>query len=154
MEDMSPKLTVRDVFGYLLAYLCWIATAAAGMLAIFQTRNALNVVWPALGGSRWVLRPVDRFGLVLLGLVWLVFVIFVEQHYRSGITIVRVRRLKARTDPTARPSRRPEGRIMKVLHRLGLDILVSRFMPTLMLPLVWFVITYLIQQLGFALIQQ
>ena len=158
MEDMRPKLTIGDIFGYILAYMCWLCTAAAGMLALFQARNALNTVWPALGSSnqwRWLLRPIDRFGLLLMGLLWLVYVIFVEQHYRSGITIVRVRRLKMRTDPSSVPVLSPpQGRLMKALHRLGLDVLAARFLPTLMLPLVLFVIGYLIQQLAWALIGQ
>lgn len=152
MEDMRPKLTLRDIFGYLLSYLCWLVTAAVGMLAVFQTRNALNVIWPALKLSHWVLRPVDRFGLVLLGLLWLMYVIFVEQHYRSSITVVREKRFRVRTDSTAQPSRPPSGRIQRLLYRMGLDILAMRFVLTLMLPLVWFVIMYLLQQLGFQLI--
>ena len=152
MEDMRPKLTLRDIFGYLLSYFCWLCTAAVGMLAVFQTRNALNVMWPALGLSHWVLRPVDRFGLVLLGLLWLMYVIFVEQHYRSSITIVREKRFRVRTDSTVQPSRPPSGRFKRLLYRMGLDILAMRFVLTLMFPLVWFVIMYLLQQLGFQII--
>ncbi|MFN2157693.1 MAG: hypothetical protein ACK2UX_20875, partial [Anaerolineae bacterium] len=92
MEQVQPKLTLGDVFGYALAYLGWLLTAAVGMLAIFQTRTMINALWPVLGGSRWVLRAVDRFGLLFLGLIWLVFVIFVEQHFRSAITLARERR--------------------------------------------------------------
>jgi hypothetical protein len=154
MNDITPKLTIGDVIGYFIAYMCWICTAAAGMLAILQARNALNVLWPAAGGSHWVLRPIDRFGLVLMGLLWLVYVIFVEQHYRTGITVVRQRRHKARTDPGSVPALPPaQGWFMKMLRRLGLDILAMRFLPTLMLPLVLFVIAYLAQQLGFELIE-
>jgi hypothetical protein len=40
---------------------------------------------------------------------------------------------------------------MKTLRRLGLDLLAMRFLPTLMLPLVLFVIGYLLYQLGFQL---
>ena len=43
---------------------------------------------------------------------------------------------------------------MKLLHRLGLDVLAMRFLPTLMLPLVLFVISYLLQELAFELIQR
>lgn len=156
MEQVQPKLTAGDVFGYALAYLCWLCTAAVGMLAVFQTRNMINALWPVLGGNRWVLRAIDRFGLLFLGLVWLVFVIFVEQHFRSAITYVRERRRKARQEPvvgTRRPAApRPQGRFMRFLYRLGLDILAMRFVPTLMLPLVWFMIVYLLQQLAFVLL--
>lgn len=72
MQDLQLKLTVRDLFGYGLAYLLWFLTLAAGLLAVLEARNALNVIWPVLGsGMRWTwtLRAVDRFGLVFLGLV-------------------------------------------------------------------------------------
>jgi hypothetical protein len=153
MEQVHPKLTVGDVFGYALAYLGWLLTAAVGMLAIFQTRTMVNAMWPVLGGSRWVLRAIDRFGLVFLGLIWLVFVIFVEQHFRSAITSARERRHKARQGPrNGAAASRPQGRLMRALYRMGLDILAARFVPTLMLPLVWFTISYLLQQLAFALL--
>jgi hypothetical protein len=153
MEQVQPRLTVGDMFGYALAYLGWLLTAAVGMLAVFQTRTMINVMWPVLGGSQWTLRAIDRFGLLILGLMWLVFVIFVEQHFRSAITAVRERRRKREQEPTTASPRaavpRHQGRMMRFLHRLGLDILAARFVPTLMLPLVWFVINYLLQQLAF-----
>jgi hypothetical protein len=155
MEQVQPKLTVGDVFGYALAYLGWLLTAAVGMLAIFQTRNMINALWPVLGGSRWVLRAVDRFGLLFLGLIWLVFVIFVEQHFRSAITLARERRHKMQQQPDSRTvAPRPQGRLMRSLYRMGLDILAVRFLPTLMLPLVLFTIAYLLQQLAFVLLGQ
>ncbi len=154
MEEFRPKLTIRDIFGYMLAYLFWLCTAAIGMLALFQTRNTINVVWPVLGGSHWTLRAIDRFGLVFLGLLWLVYVIFVEQHYRLAITSVRERRFKARTDPNVGPAPVPEGRFLKFLHKRGLDVLAMRFMPTLFFPLLWFVVVYLIQQVAFGLLGQ
>ena len=98
MNDITPRLTIGDIIGYLLAYMCWICTAAAGMLALLQARNALNVLWPAAGGSHWVLRPIDRFGLVLMGLLWLVYVIFCEQNYRTAITAVRAGHLESLTE--------------------------------------------------------
>jgi len=154
VQEFRPKLTIRDMFGYAIAYLCWLLTAAIGMLALFQTRNMINVVWPVMGGSHWTLRAVDRFGLVFLGLLWLVYVIFVEQHYRLAITSIRERRFKARTEPNVGPMPVPEGTFLKFLHKLGLDVLAMRFMPTLFFPLLWFVAVYLAQQLAFAIIQQ
>jgi len=158
MEYMRPKLTIKDMLGYLLAYMCWLSTAAAGMLAVLQAHNALNTLWPTGGTTfmwRMTLRPVRNFGLLLAGLVWLVYVIFVEQHYRNAITVVRMRRLRARTDPSLVPVLSPpQGRFMKMLNRLGLDVLAMRFLPTLMLPLVLFVISYLLQQLAFEIIQR
>ena len=154
MDDITPRLTLRDVIGYITAYLCWVCTGAASMLAMLQARQALNVLWPAAGGSRWVLRAVDRFSLVLMGLLWLIYVVFCEHHYRTAITVVRVRRHKARTDPgSVPPLPPPQGWSMKMLRRLGLHVLAMRFVPTLMLPLVLFVVTFSLWQLGFGLVK-
>lgn len=63
MEDIQPKLTVRDFSGYVLAYLLWLLAVSATMWAVFEARNALNVMWPELGSGirwRWTLRPADR----------------------------------------------------------------------------------------------
>jgi hypothetical protein len=76
MKDIMPRLTLRDILGYAIAYMFWLVAALIALVAMFMARTALNVLWPALGLNRWVLRSVDRFGLVFMGLVWLVYVIF------------------------------------------------------------------------------
>jgi hypothetical protein len=152
MEDIEPRFTVTDAFRYLVAYACWLIAALVAMVTLLVMRNTLNVIWPILGGSRWVLRPIDRFGLVFLGLVWLVYVIFIEQHYRSSITLARTRRHKRRTNIDGRTEEMPDGRIMRFFRRLGLDILVQRFVPTVAGPLVLLALTYLLQQGVFTLL--
>jgi hypothetical protein len=152
MEDIRPKLTLADIFGYLLAYLCWLLVAAVCMLTLIQIRNALNAMWPVISDNRWLIRPIDRFGLVFMGLVWLVYVIFVEQHYRSSITAIRTGRVKARMGGSVRPAKVPENKVMRMLKRMGLDILVRRFVPTLLAPIALFILAYLIYQLAFVLL--
>jgi hypothetical protein len=149
MEDIAPKFTIGDFFAYVLAYLCWLIAAAVGMLTLLVIRNTLNFVWPMLGGSRWVLRPIDRFGLVIMGLIWLIYVIFVEQDFRTAITLARERRSRERPgSPTpARPQYEPQGRFMRFMRKLNLDILVRRFIPTIITPLVLLAVVFLLQEL-------
>jgi len=147
MEEIRPRLTIGDVFCYALAYLFWVVTAALGMVTVLLVRNALNFVWPLMGWSRWVLRPVDRFGLVFLGLVWLVYVIFVEQYYRQAITEARERRRRQRVRPDAAPESMPKNVFTRLFRRLNLDILVRRFVPTVVVPLVVLSISQLIQEI-------
>jgi hypothetical protein len=152
MEEIDPKLTVRDVLGYLLAYLFWILAAALGMVAILQARSALNAMWPVVSDNRWLIRPIDRFGLLFLGLSWLVYVIFVEQHYRTAITLVRTRRVRARLGMSMRQRSAQGSRVMRMLQRLGLDILARRLVPTLIAPLILLILGLLIARLAFFLI--
>ncbi|MBN1641583.1 MAG: hypothetical protein JXA09_10130 [Anaerolineae bacterium] len=148
MEDITPKLTVGDVVGYLLAYLGWLLISAMGLIGVFLLRNAWNMLWPAISSNRWLLRPIDRFGLVFLGLLWLVYVIFTEQYFRSAITFSRYRRMKEQRDVPLRQAGPPQSRFSKLLRRVGLDVLASRFVSTLMVPMALVVISYLIEQLS------
>ena len=150
MEDIQLKLTVRDVLGYVLAYLLWLLAASVAMWAVFEARNALNVMWPVLGsGTRWTwtLRPIDRFGLVFLGMVWLVYAIFCEHHYRSAITAVRVREFKGRVAPALKEEQAPWT--ARQLARMGLDVLASRFFVTIAPPIALLLVGLLIKQLAF-----
>ena len=142
MEEMQPRLTIRDLFGYAIAYAIWVVVAAIGMFAILQLRNALQLMWPVISDNKWLLRPIDRFGLVFLGLVWLVYVIFVEQYYRSAITMVRARRLRARVGSLRASDRAPQNRVLRALRNVGLDILAQRLLPTIGAPVAALIIAY------------
>jgi hypothetical protein len=157
MEGITPRFTVGDLFRYLLSYFLWLLCAAIGLVGVFLLRNAWNLLWPAISSNRWLLRPIDRFGLVFLGLLWLVYVVFTEQHFRSAITVARERRRKERQAGPVRqiPVRQtvaPQGRFTRLLRRIGLDILASRFVPTLMLPMAIVVISYLVEELATTLL--
>jgi len=147
MEEISPKLTVMDLLGYLLAYVCWLFTASLSILTVLLMRNALNLLWPLMGGNRWVLRAADRFGLVFLGLVWLVYVIFAENHFRSSITDVRLRRAKTRARPLLRAAEAQMDPGTRVLRRLGLDILLQRVVPTVAGPVAVLALSYVVELL-------
>jgi hypothetical protein len=153
MESIRLKMTVRDLLGYALAYLFWLVAAAMAMLAVFELRNALNVIWPSLGSGiqwEWTLRPIDRFGLVFLGLVWLVYAIFCEQHYRSAITAVRIREFRGKKAPALEDGR---GRwVARQLARSGLDVLASRFIATIGPSIAIWLVSFLIKQLAFWLL--
>ena len=155
MEEISPRFTVGDAFNYLLAYICWLLTSAIGLVGVFLLRNAWNFIWPAISDNRWLLRPIDRFGLVFMGLVWLVYVIFTEQHFRSAITVARVRRMKERREvPVRQAGVSSQSRFSRMLKRVGLDVLASRFLPTLMLPMSLVMISYLLEELATILLSR
>jgi len=144
-EMINERLSVRDVLKYSLSYVCWISTAAVTLLSILLMRNTLNVVWPLLGGNRWALRPIDRFGLVLMGMGWLVFVLFLEHYYRTGVSTALRRRLQAAGQPALGSGRA----IPRALRRWGLDLLTLRFVRTLAIPLALAAAAYLAQQVVF-----
>ena len=151
-EQVRPKFTFRDLLGYLLAYWFWILGAAVAMLALFVIRNMINVWWPAIGGNRWVMRAIDRFALVFLGLVWLVYSIFSEQFFRTAITDVRERRRKARVDPSPNPPIEPQNKFMQHLKKIGLDILARRVVYAIGIPTLILGTAYGLFQLAFVIL--
>jgi beta-lactamase regulating signal transducer with metallopeptidase domain len=153
VEDIQLKLTVRDFFGYVLAYFLWLLAVLAAMWTVFEARNALNVMWPALGSGirwQWTLRAVDRFGLVFLGLVWLVYAIFCEHYYRSAITAVRIREYRGRKAPALQSGQARWA--ARQLARMGLDVLAFRVAVTIVPPIALWLVSFLIKQLAFWLL--
>ena len=148
--DVTGKqLRIRDLPKYAIGYLCWLTTAASTLLAILLIRNSINLIWPALGGSRWVLRPIDRFGLVLMGLGWLVFVLFLENYYRTGVYRGIHRPTNRRLEPVPQAASVSGGAVSKRLRRMGLDVLATRFARTLMVPVALAALSYVAQQVVF-----
>jgi hypothetical protein len=164
MKNILPKLTVRDILGYVIAYLFWLVAALIALAAMFMVRMALNVLWPAVGLNRWVLRAVDRFGLVFMGIVWLVYVIFCEQRFRSSITAARIKRTHR---PSVNAAMRPiapraadassdevasSGKLMSTLARMGLDVLARRLVLSLGVPVIILALAYLVYQFSWLIV--
>ena len=153
MEQMRPKFTFRDLLGYTLAYWFWILGAAISMLTLFMIRQMLNVMWPALGGNPWAMRAIDRFALVFLGLVWLVYSIASEHFLRTAITDVRLRRLKARVDPSPNPPPEPKTTLMRHLRDIGLDLLARRAVYSIGIPTLVLAVAYGLWRLAFVILE-
>lgn len=151
MHDIMPKLTMRDLLRYAIAYMFWLVAALIALVAMFMLRTALNAFWPAMDWNRWLLRPVDRFGLVFLGLLWLVYVIFCEQYYRSSISEVRIRRMNDDMRPTSRAKETSGSKLMRTLKRLGLDVLARRLLATLWIPVIVLALAYLVYLLSWVI---
>jgi hypothetical protein len=153
MEDTQLTLGFRHVVGYALAYLLWLLAITVGLVAVLEARNALNVVWPLLGsGVRWgwVLRPVDRFGLVFAGIVWLVYMVFCEDWFRRAIIAVRRREQRGIRAP-ALAGGRPNW-VVGRLARLGLDVLAARFARAMVPVIAIWLVSLGIKWLAFELL--
>jgi hypothetical protein len=159
-EQVRPKFTFRDLLGYVLAYTFWILGAAISMLTLFMVRQLINVGWTALGTiwdvigerAKWTIRPIDRFSLVFLGLLWLVYAIFSEQYFRMAITAARMRRLKARVDPSPNPPPPPQTAWMRHLRKIELDILARRIVPAIGIPILILGVAYGLHELAWLII--
>lgn len=154
MDDVLLKLRFRHVVGYVLAYLLWLLAITVGLIAVFEARTAINVVWPLLGSGtnwQWALRPVDRFGLVFAGIAWLVYMVLAEDWFRVGITAVRRRELQGIGPASTGWGGTWVGR---KLARLGLDVLASRFVRAMVPVIAIWVVSFGIKELAFQLLSR
>jgi|GEM_PF-4797810 len=147
MEDIKPKFKARDILAYLIAYGLWLICAVVGLLAVFQVRNSLNFIWPLISTTnqwRWILRPVNNFGLVFLGLLWLVYVIWIEHLFRNGVTILRARR--EGLNVVASIPDVPDRVFWRFLRRLNIDVVVRRFVVFFAIPAAVFIVAWALQE--------
>lgn len=70
----------------LLYIVSWVGSSALTLWLTLQLRINLIDLNNFLGWGAWVLIGVDKFGILLLGLGWLISVFVIEMHLRSGRT--------------------------------------------------------------------
>jgi len=96
----------RDGLGYALAFLAWVALSAATALALLAVRSVVGPLTLAIGvrdlGSQqriWELGAragtFDSIARVAVGVVWLVYIMIVEEYLRSSISNARAQRIRA-----------------------------------------------------------
>lgn len=88
-SDSSP--TFRQLLPlYLACYALWIVLSALGVWLIFAARDAMFdlAIWLRL--NPWQLRAVDNFGVVTMGLIWLIGILFLEHSLRQGVVKQRL----------------------------------------------------------------
>ena len=74
----------RRILLGVLAYGLWLVSAALALAAALYLRLFLLIDLPinVLNANRYTQRAADRFGTVLLGLAWLIFVVASESYFR------------------------------------------------------------------------
>jgi hypothetical protein len=127
----SPALP--DFPLYLLAYLLWLANIVVCLAAVLQLHSTVNVLWVALGRSRWTLGLANQLSLLVGGVVAFAYVMFVESYYRQSVT--HREKPPASGDVPAQAHTSTQGRISQWLTRAGLDVLLRRFTITTAIPL-------------------
>jgi hypothetical protein len=85
MTDDSSPTFLRSLPLYLACYALWIGLSALGAWLLFQTRSAMFALAIALRFNPWVVRAIDQFGVVTLGLIWLVGILVMEYYLRQGV---------------------------------------------------------------------
>jgi hypothetical protein len=77
----------RRIFLFIVTYALWLVSAALALWVMVRLRQFLLIDFPIRvlmprGLSQYGQRSIDRFGTVILGLLWLVFVVASESYFR------------------------------------------------------------------------
>ena len=131
---------------FVLAYLLWLVSIAACMVAVIEFRSAINVLWVMTGHSRWTVGLADQLSLLLGGLVAFVYVLFLESYYRRSIVPHSQR---PETGNGVSPSSQVSGR----LNKQRLCVLSRRFAWTIAVPISLSVVSLVMRQAALRLPQ-
>ena len=70
---------------YMACYAIWLALSALWVWLIFQLQLVLFALAIRLRLNPWQVRAVDQFGVVTMGLIWLVGILLLEHSLRQGV---------------------------------------------------------------------
>jgi len=77
----------QTALNYVACYVLWLAYSALSFWTILEYRDAVLILLPVIGP--WVMGAVDKFGLLLFGLVALIWVLYLEHYLRTGVEVER-----------------------------------------------------------------
>ena len=132
--NTASPLASKGILLHVLAYLLWLVSVIVCVAAVVQLRSTVNVLWVALGGDHYSLGLVNQLSLILGGLAAFIYILFLENYYRSSITR-RGQKLQAGDDAAAHTPAPSPGRISQWLNTEGLAVLLRRFAITIAVPL-------------------
>lgn len=75
---------------YVYCYLLWGGLSALGFWLLMQLRINLIDIYAHFQFDRWAFAAVHNFSIVILALVWLSYVVLIEEYLRQGIKLGRV----------------------------------------------------------------
>ena len=85
--EERPQRPWQTALNYVACYAIWLAYGALSFWTILEYRDALLSLLPVIGP--WVMGAVDKFGLLLFGLVALIWVLYLEHYLRTGVEVNR-----------------------------------------------------------------
>lgn len=78
-------MRLAPMFQHALAYIFWAVSCALSVFLFLQIYHALSILLGITEWSVFATRAIIQFSAFLMGLGCLIFIIFSEHHYRTGI---------------------------------------------------------------------
>lgn len=83
-ESTAPRGRAL-VLLYLAYFVGWLIVSALSFWILLQLRVNLLDIFVALELNRWAMGAVDKFGIVILGLGWLIVALITEHLLRQSV---------------------------------------------------------------------
>ena len=144
--DTMSRTTVKDMLLFVLAYLLWLVSIVACIVAVVELRSTMNLLWVMAGHSRWTLGVADQLSVLLGGVVALVYIMFLESYYRRSIA---QRSEKPGDGNDVLSQNQVSGR----LNDQRLCVLLRRFAWTIAIPIGLSVVSLVMRQAALRLLR-
>ncbi|HEU5013747.1 MAG TPA: hypothetical protein VFT66_14580 [Roseiflexaceae bacterium] len=95
MRDNISRKVQPTLPLYLACYALWLGLAVLALWLIFQIQAAMFDLAIAFRFNPWQVRALDQFGIVTMGLIWLVCIFILEHWLRQGMLKQRLWRRAA-----------------------------------------------------------
>lgn len=82
---MTNRTHPAPVLLWAACYVLWILLFASGFFLITQARALFAGLAELTPANYWIISAVDRYALLLLGVVWLVLALALEAYLRGGV---------------------------------------------------------------------
>lgn len=83
-DGQADSMVVTGLRYLAYLFLWFILSALGGLLAWFLRTNLFDLgVW--LHWNPWVVRGVDRWGIFVLGLLWVIYIFSIEDYLRTAV---------------------------------------------------------------------
>jgi hypothetical protein len=92
LDPKTDRSGPSQVATFVAVLVLWLVTAAVGVAALLIARSLLRETAYALDVNPWAHGAIDKFGFLILGICWLIFVYVIEHIYRKAAE-VSLRRL-------------------------------------------------------------
>lgn len=119
---------------HIVAYLLWLVSVAACVVAAIQLRAAIAALWAAFGGDCYTIDLVSQVGLLVASLAAFTYAIFLEGYYRKSVP-TRAEPSEVSSAPSAQTLTPHRSSLLRWLTGTGLAVLLRRFAITIAIPL-------------------
>lgn len=82
---MTRRTQSASVLLWAACYILWTLLFAAGFFLTTQVRAVFTGLAELTPANYWMISAVDRYALLLLGVVWLVLALVLEAYLRGGV---------------------------------------------------------------------